>query len=571
MLGELLSSVYIDNVFYVLLLNVAVFIGLLFRMREELLEIFSDMDRKWLFISIGISLLFILLPLYYHHLGNRQIFVHLVMAQDFIRPETVFYNRPQYGPFIPFLMSIWLLLGLGYNSIFYLLILVFFLSSALLFFLVYLLFENKPAAIFSVILFGFFNHYSIFNDAYTRGSVEVAQFAFILSILMMFLAYRIDNKETYLLALLSIGFFGMVKFEFMMLLPVFLLGITIYRKREIYSPQKFLGFFKKKLISPLAVFFFLGFLTYIIPVVIHLNCWGTPEHCTPFSIRNAFLQNIFSLSEGGSFFSTSLLTQNLDRLVNHWLISPFSYLLILTGMGVTSLKDKKKSFVLISMYIFMVIPYLFSSKGYQPRYQLYAFIPLAILSGLAPVSLTLKLERYIEKLDRKVIASLVAILLLIPFLSIYPSLMEEATHKSRDIYIEPSLVETLERVDCPTEKCSILVPNYFTKKNSEVVKGRPIISIENVAKKWSNGTLNLSGFAVYLRDNPSQVTSTFGFKREVYLLGEENIRGHQGENIDSYHRIIKLLKDRHNPKKIYEKGDFTLYRFNITKKRIKKR
>ena len=377
-------TLYTENLIPLLCIQVVVFLLLFFLNMETFKREFRNVDKRYLIFLA--ALVFMMLALYSNTTGYEGDwkFWPMSVAKDFSMGKTNLYfmdpstvkgrveGRDPYpwGPLTPFLLGIFYsILGISSGTVYLFYGTVLALSMISFFFLGYILFRDGKVSILLVSLFCM-----VFHESFLGGSL--AEFDFVLhlfvsmSLLFSLMAYKTNKHAMYMLSVISILFAAEIRFELLVLFPVFLTGLFLYRVKDMKRVKEFW----LKGIAPAMLLFFV-FLPVILTHGFSHHFWSHNERVFGQFWGNSIFP---SIPEGAGI--------TMDGFLYFWTHNLFLFLtpLVLIGLFL-SLKNKKyRKVAILLLLLFLLHNYVFFKwdNGYEEKYAFASAVPYVLFAGL---------------------------------------------------------------------------------------------------------------------------------------------------------------------------------------------
>ncbi len=418
---------------------------------KQIKSIFKIEKKLW------ISLLFILIFSSFSFLNTmnyqKPYLLDLTISKEFIFGEGNLWKSSSYytnNLFGYFGYIFFLIFGINKIASLYINIACFLISISSFFLISNLLIEEKKYTIITTLSYIFFSFYIAGSGVFM---LQIFQCFSLLFVLFSLVSYKINNYKTYSLALISSILASTARFELILLIPAFFIGLIIYNWDKTNNLKKIENVFKK-----LKIPIFLSLLlssSYIFSFLYHFE--------THFFI-NEF--NPIGRALKGFFY--------------FFIRGPIIYFTILSIVGFVLIKDKKKKILPLISFTLLLVPYLTCNNCFKERYGIYLFtFILLYFSGLfsRDVIKYLKKNKTIEGIIFK-FTTILLIVLIIPYFSFTPSIKIKYDEIGQNEEKIGKFIKSFENKN--DNKANIIIPvyggldiEYSTLKN--------IISLENIA------------------------------------------------------------------------------------------
>lgn len=372
------DNVIMENIVLILSMQFLILISLVFLNSRALAKSFRSIKKMtW----VVLVLIILLAPFLFLFNSPFVHFENLTIAKEFYMGGDYFVENSRYGPFYPYLIFLsFLVFGINSVAINYFELLFLALSILGVFLLSYFITRKE---LFSLIASGMYLLVSFYNFFIIH--MNMYHFMLVFSLLFMLFSYKEDNWKGYSLALVTIYFAGMMRWEMMGLFYVFAAGLLIFKWNYAKS-LKSLKPLLVRLSIPLVIFlvfstvYFIK-LDYTIDRPSEYNFWLENE---PSPASEVISRGIIWPSIG--YFSLDFVVSSLTGLL-YSLMSPLIILfLVLTAIGLYLMtRDYKRiGIFLIAAFFIILPPYISCCTGlFQQRYLFYIIIPLLMFSAYA--------------------------------------------------------------------------------------------------------------------------------------------------------------------------------------------
>lgn len=369
-----------ENLALILSAQFLVFVLLVFLNFRDLAKPFRDIKKITWTALIIIIMLTPLLFLY----SPPPVFVEdLTIAKEFVVGGDFFVKNPRYGPFYAYLIHLSFLVS-GVNSVATNYFEALFLVLAVfgIFLLSYFITKKE---LFSLISSGMYLLVMLTILYYDLFQIYmfIVHSLLAFSLLFILFSYKEDNWKAYSLALVTIYFAGMVRFEMMILFYVFLTGILIFRWEHLKGLKRFKPLLVR-LSIPLVIFLVFS-LVYFVHIDYNTHK-RTGHELSP--IDEVISKGVFWPSI--DYFSMDYVGKSLEGFFG-FLMSPILMLFMVSsaiGLYLMVRNYRGEAVFLIIAFLIMLSPYLSCVTCFQPKYFLYILIPLLVFSAYAIYRLT---------------------------------------------------------------------------------------------------------------------------------------------------------------------------------------
>lgn len=418
---------------------------------------FFKIQKATIFALIVLCLFSILLPLcinYSGYKGMEEYLYHVNVAKGLFRGENYFSNNV-YGPVYPYILSFFFMLS-GNDAPFLveLMDLIFLsLTVVTVFLITKFVCNDDKVAVFSSIIFIFITHFTIFLNI-SRELVDFSNFFISITLLAFLLSYKFNSKKAYLFSLMALLITGLVKYEFMILSYLFVIGLILYKRLNRSVDQI------KKLLIPFLVF--LGAF-----YIAHFFASSTVSFLDPYRL-------IFWIK--GPFFNTDLLFKcSLERLV--FLTSILTVFLPLFFIGTLHglRRYKKETLFFLFSFVLLNLPYLICVTCHFQRYLLYTLIPFAVLCSLF-FDLIIKM-----KIDRRYLAIILIITMLLLSIA-YANLLYNLHKPRKSPFFEKNYSNISFLSNGDFNKTFFMVPLRNEKEIFRYWLMREVLSVEEISQ-----------------------------------------------------------------------------------------
>ena len=401
-----LIIIYQKVIFYVLYLLLFSIIILLIINFRKIISQFNKISKKtWIRLSLIFIIGFILRIFIFPHFHIMYIDEpwYLEMAKNFNQKqepvicEYVDFNiekcfLPFKPPAWPFLISIvQIFFGLSSYVPIYFNSILGSLTVCLIFFVSYVFFRNENVALWSALLLSLTPLHILWSNSAETNNVSV--FFVLLAILLFLYSLKVRSLFSYLLLVIMLFFTFLIRFENLILFPVFILGYLLYISKN--SNNKFLQLFDAIypliiiIMLSLMIFFesiFIKFLrlyivsfdSYFLNVLPFIKSIGVVilmlgllnliffRKKDNFSINFLFLIFIFYF-----LFYLPLFTELEQRMVLIPLIILILLLPNIIEYVFLQLKKYSNFFIIIMVILFFILFYFQLTQGYENTFNKY--------------------------------------------------------------------------------------------------------------------------------------------------------------------------------------------------------
>jgi hypothetical protein len=346
-----------ENIFLIISTIFTLLFILLFFSRQEFCKAFKGLDTIYLRYALMLSLAMFLL---YFSFSRMYYFQEMAAANN-----EHFLKNYNYGPLFPYLVFLLMPFfdiqsGLAAAS------LLFALSCLGTFLLSYVIFRDNRAstATFlvyitaSVLILLYMNSLTYFSS--------LMHFFIIYSTIFILVSYEAGSRKTYTLALVFILLAGLSRFELMSLIYIFFIGFLLFRRRDS-GIRPLLG----RMAMPLMVFLLISPI-YILTLNYSVNrcSGGLLEPADRIMYQSVVWPSI-------KYFSLDYFPKAAAGFLC-LLTSPL--IIAATAISITSLllmkqKQRRCIILLFLCSLVLLLPYLFCSTCFDPRYLFYIMLP----------------------------------------------------------------------------------------------------------------------------------------------------------------------------------------------------
>ncbi len=374
-----------NTLFYILLVNFALICVLFLLNTKRMASEFKNIR-----IHAWIAFIVILLLGSYLRFDSPGCSSHDGLCWDYVKTSVNMLENQKVEDFwhpkgYSLLIALgFLLFGQNYNTILYLNLILSSLTIFIVFLLAYVLFEREDVALFSSFIYSLFPMSILY--AKLNASEVTSVFFILLTFLLFFISIRAGRRSLYLLFLLLLVFSLHVRSDNSLFIPVFIVGLLLYRKRIDM----------KKVRVPLLIF-----LIFMIPVsyyyIVGDDIYG-PARDPHYEERPVT-------------FSLSYLIPNIQYHLSSNLADPASYPPVLYVFLLLSLffipRERNLIFPVLWVVFFFLFYGLYWATIYtSPQlYQLSLQPVLAILMGYGIFKAKETIENLIEKSSAKILHS----------------------------------------------------------------------------------------------------------------------------------------------------------------------
>ncbi|MEM5806805.1 MAG: hypothetical protein QW474_00245 [Candidatus Aenigmatarchaeota archaeon] len=367
-------------------------------MNIKLLKKYLKIKKTTLLLVIILSVFLFIVPYalrYSGYKGMEGYLYHISVAKALFVRSNYPATNTVYGPVYPYsLYMLFILLGKTNLILAEWMDLLFLsLTPVIIFLITKLTYKSNKTAIFSSIIFILITHFTIFLN-FEREFVDFSNFFIALTILLFLLSYKINNKKFYTLSLITLLITGLIKYEFMILSYLFIIGLFLYLHNKLKSSKQI-----KILLIPLIIFFILS-----IYYLYNLNLIYPNPFERPLDIYSAI-----NWVEHPFMRPSYLFECSIKRVRNLLSMSPLLIFILLFFIGVIHGLKKYKNNVLFFLFSFMLLnlPYSMCQTCYFTRYYLYTIVPFVVLSSASFDWIIRRINRWCRTL---ILVSLVLLL-----------------------------------------------------------------------------------------------------------------------------------------------------------------
>jgi len=540
-----LNQVFVQKIWIVLLLLFAVFFTLLFLERKNFRFLFKGIDRRYVFLALGIAVFSLALLLVFNNAGGRN-YDTVYWAPQMLNGFLDLSRGAQYPPLYPFLASIALLLtGFNYEAIHFVDYSFFFLVPLAVFFSSFLLFKKEKPAILSAFFSVFILHLSLSELAPDNDLSYVAVVMFFLSMFFFFsvASFKLNSKKGYAIALLWIMLTALLKFEFMFLIALFFIGLILFRAKKIIPFRQVFDFTKKKLSLGIVLFllFFPAYFSFY-------NLFNSMQVISDESL--SILINFTSISQG-TMLNLSFFQDGAQSFSVFWLGFPLVFFAVLTALSaIAFFKEHKREIAwLLLVFLSLSFIYMIMKNGYQYRFALFIFPPIALLTGLVLGVLPRLVEYLGVKLDSLALGRIeviFAVLIAVVLLGFYPAITADIANSRNKVFVLPWQADIVSGLECEDEDM-VFVSGKYVRLNFQLATLCRVESLD-----WF-----VEGTTIY-SDAMSEVSVETGYAKEDFSTFREFVASPaESSKLSGWRNYVLLLSARRLRQGII-KGDYSL-------------
>jgi hypothetical protein len=351
-----------ENIFLILTAICLFLLALLFFSREDLESAFRGLNALHTTYAALVSLLLFLV---YFSSGTHYHFQAVASAIN----EYLLKNY-NYGPFFPYMNSLMMPLSGGYSGIAASSLLLG-LSCMGIFLLSYKIFRKNRTALATALVYASVYVFILLHTPFVTCFSPVVHFFITYSILLSLISYDTNNKKAYATALVFIMLAGLSRFELMLMIYVFFIGLLFFRRKGLRRTLS------ERMLIPLMVFL-LMLPAYLISMSYSIHRWGG---ILPNDAGRVFYQSFVWTSI--DYFNFEYLPMSAYSLLQ-MLASPIIIIPILLSMASFFLmkKEQRLSIVLISLSsLFLLPPYLLKAMCLETKFLFYIILPVILALG----------------------------------------------------------------------------------------------------------------------------------------------------------------------------------------------
>lgn len=385
-----------------------------------------------------------------------------------------------WGSTYPFILSILFML-FGVDIIWLVILdkMMLALSIITIFYLILFLTRDKKTALLGTIFFSFIFIF-IFTSLVVSQFLEIVFFFNSLSILLMFLSYKMDKIEIYMLTLLCILFTMEIIFEMIILIVAFFAGLMIYRIKHIRK-IKFLKSFAIKILVSVIIFSLFSPLYfaktasekfYLYPPGV--TSYDKPTKSLLESTLGMFNAIKVTFLEKNEYKQP--LTDFSKQFIWLWTQKMLLFLSIFGVIGIIYgfIKYRKETFILSLIFVLHTFTYFVIGNGYQDVYAMRSLIPIILLSCLG-----IQLLRDMFSNFEKQVFVIILIFLVI-LLSFYSKFFLNGNNRFGYVTCEEYNLGELENLE-NDKNIGVITSNTFSlEKTIEFVTLKDAIMLESL-------------------------------------------------------------------------------------------